>query len=116
MKPDIVMSDFEEALQAGLQAIFPEAEIKGCWFHFAQVRTQFHFNFIALLHNLILMLIFSECLQAHDASWLIVLKLCKQKCIIFCNIYNYHIRLNATPLLNRAPCSVKSHVFGVLLE
>ena len=32
---------------------------------------------------------------------------------VYCWWYNYRIRLNATPLLNRAPCSVKSHFLGV---
>ena len=36
MQPETVISDYEEALMAGLQAIFPDAEVRGCWFHFAQ--------------------------------------------------------------------------------
>ena len=30
--------------------------------------------------------------------------------------FTYRISLNATPLFNRAPCSVKSHVFGGFLD
>ena len=37
VKPETVMCDFETALQNGLQEMFPEAIVTGCWFHFSQV-------------------------------------------------------------------------------
>ena len=37
VSPETVMCDFEPALQNGLQAIFPDAIITGCWFHYSQV-------------------------------------------------------------------------------
>lgn len=30
------MTDFEQALQKALRITFPEAKIRGCWFHFCQ--------------------------------------------------------------------------------
>ena len=41
VNPSLVMTDYENALQDGLQSIFPDAEVKGCWFHFAQVSLLF---------------------------------------------------------------------------
>ena len=37
VNPETVMCDFEAALQNGLQEIFPDAIVTGCWFHFSQV-------------------------------------------------------------------------------
>ena len=38
VEPDLVMADYETALQSGLGEIFPTAQVLGCWFHFSQVR------------------------------------------------------------------------------
>ena len=35
--PSIVLSDFETAFQRAVQEVLPEAETKGCAFHFVQV-------------------------------------------------------------------------------
>ena len=43
VKPTTLISDYEKALQDGLQAIFPDAELHGCWFHFSQVKMTYHF-------------------------------------------------------------------------
>ena len=37
VKPTVVITDYEPALQGGLAAIFPDAKICGCWFHYSQV-------------------------------------------------------------------------------
>ena len=37
VKIETCMCDFEPALQNGLQEIFPDAIITGCWFHYSQV-------------------------------------------------------------------------------
>jgi len=34
----LVISDFEDAILGTMDEIFPDAEVKGCWFHFGQVR------------------------------------------------------------------------------
>ena len=43
--PDIVLTDFESALQGALSAIFPTASVRGCWFHYSQVRNYLIFTF-----------------------------------------------------------------------
>ena len=43
VNPETVMCDFEPALQNGLQEIFPEATVTGCWFHFSQVGKLYSF-------------------------------------------------------------------------
>ena len=40
VQPETIITDYEEALQAGLQAVFPDADVRGCWFHYAQVSRQ----------------------------------------------------------------------------
>ena len=37
VSPSVVLTDFEPALQGALAAVFPEASVRGCWFHFSQV-------------------------------------------------------------------------------
>ena len=66
VKPDTIITDYEEALQAGLQAVFPEADVRGCWFHYAQVGRKFYYN--TLLKTVFTTSIISECLQTYDAS------------------------------------------------
>ena len=41
VEPEMIMTDFEIALQEGLGEIFPSATIVGCWFHFSQVSLEF---------------------------------------------------------------------------
>ena len=41
VEPEMIMSDFEIALQEGLAQVFPSAQILGCWFHFSQVSIEF---------------------------------------------------------------------------
>jgi transposase-like protein len=36
LKPDIIMVDFEKALQNALLKEFPNSKLSGCWFHFTQ--------------------------------------------------------------------------------
>lgn len=35
--PQHFLTDYETAMQQGLQAVFPDAVISGCFFHFTQV-------------------------------------------------------------------------------
>lgn len=35
--PDVVICDYERALQNAFHTIYPNAEVKGCYFHYAQV-------------------------------------------------------------------------------
>lgn len=44
-----IITDYEAALVASLRASFPEASIKGCFFHFCQVRRNISFNVIKTL-------------------------------------------------------------------
>ena len=37
VQPDLIMSDYEVALQTGLGEVFPTAKVLGCWFHYSQV-------------------------------------------------------------------------------
>ena len=39
VKPSLVVTDYEQALQGAMAAVFPEARIVGCWFHYSQVRS-----------------------------------------------------------------------------
>jgi hypothetical protein len=34
----LVISDFEEAILKSMQATFPRARVRGCWFHYGQVQ------------------------------------------------------------------------------
>ena len=36
VNPEMIMTDYEIALQGGLSQIFPNAEVVGCWFHYSQ--------------------------------------------------------------------------------
>ena len=37
-KPETIISDFELAILNTMSSRFPDSKIKGCWFHFAQVK------------------------------------------------------------------------------
>lgn len=37
LTPGNVMSDYEAPLQSAIRVIFPDAQMRGCWFHFTQV-------------------------------------------------------------------------------
>ena len=41
--PEKGMSDFEQAEWNALLEAFPDLDLTGCWFHFCQVPSQFHF-------------------------------------------------------------------------
>ena len=49
VEPEMIMTDFEIALQEGLGEIFPSATIVGCWFHFSQVSLEFQLLTIDVL-------------------------------------------------------------------
>ena len=36
-QPEHVMSDYELAILSAMAVAFPDAKIRGCWFHYAQV-------------------------------------------------------------------------------
>jgi MULE transposase domain len=36
-QPDNIMSDYELAILSTMALAFPNAQIRGCWFHYAQV-------------------------------------------------------------------------------
>lgn len=38
MRPGLILTDFERALQAALKDVFPECIVQGCWFHYIRVR------------------------------------------------------------------------------
>ena len=40
VEPEMIMTDYEIALQGGLSDIFPSAQVLGCWFHFSQVSNE----------------------------------------------------------------------------
>ncbi len=44
-----MISDFEFAIINAMETTFPEAQSRGCWYHFGQVRLLFNIN---SLHNL----------------------------------------------------------------
>lgn len=37
VEPELVVTDYEQGLQGAMAAIFPQARIVGCWFHYSQV-------------------------------------------------------------------------------
>lgn len=37
LNPVKIMTDYESALQNALRAVYPRAEINGCYFHYVQV-------------------------------------------------------------------------------
>ena len=36
LSPDLIMVDFEKALQNALKQVFSDSKLQGCWFHFTQ--------------------------------------------------------------------------------
>lgn len=36
IKPVVVMSDYEDAIRLAVKTFWPEADLRGCWFHYAQ--------------------------------------------------------------------------------
>lgn len=39
LSPSAVMSDYEASLRAAIKEVYPNTDLKGCWFHYAQVIT-----------------------------------------------------------------------------
>ena len=37
VEPDLILADYETALQEELGVVFPTAQVVGCWFHYSQV-------------------------------------------------------------------------------
>ena len=56
--PTCAMADFEEALVAGFQHVYPDAGVAGCWFHYAQA-------IIKIVHQVA---IWSRVVQSHYRS------------------------------------------------
>lgn len=71
--PTIVMSDYEEALRRAIRAVWPETEIKGCWFHYARAVYR-KSRQLGLLVSLVL---FTK-----------LVKLFTQNCLHYCNFQN----------------------------
>lgn len=60
MAPDLknnvkfIMGDYERAINNVLHKCFPEAILKGCWFHYNQVNSKLIiFNYVYLCENFI---------------------------------------------------------------
>lgn len=58
--PAIIMTGFEAAMQTAFRTAYPNAEVKGCFFHFSQVRTKI---VMFGIHYLFLTIIISEYLE-----------------------------------------------------
>ena len=62
VEPEMIMSDYETALQGGLSEVFPTARVVGCWFHYSQVS----FSFSVGLKLALNLLCIPERVQIHD--------------------------------------------------
>lgn len=37
LSPSSIMADYEASLRFAIKQVYPEVDLRGCWFHFAQV-------------------------------------------------------------------------------
>lgn len=44
LKPKSIMSDFEDAMRKSARKVFPDAQVIGCYFHYAQVTKNFFYT------------------------------------------------------------------------
>lgn len=43
LRPELIITDFERAIQQSVQEAFPESQVVGCWFHSANVSNKYDF-------------------------------------------------------------------------
>jgi len=49
----LTISDYESAIQGSMKAAFPNARVRGCWFHYGQVRKHCKLNIFIRIYKII---------------------------------------------------------------